>query len=108
MPQYLFGDVVILPFSYTDLMTAKRRPALVLLDADDGDIVVARITSKKNDSPFDLAIQNWQEAGLLSTSFARLHKLSTISKTHIIKNLKRLSETDLQKIRSIFSNIIAQ
>src|SRR5437764_13811612 len=105
MPRYNFGDVVILPFYYTDLLSAKRRPALVLLDADDGDIVAARITSKKNETPYDLAIKNWKDAGLLSPSFVRLHKLSTISKTHIIKSLGKITEHDLQKIRKLFPKI---
>jgi mRNA interferase MazF len=102
-----FGEVVVLPFSYTDLQSEKRRPALVLLDSDDGDILVARITSKKNVSPFDIPIQSWREIGLIVPSFIRMHKLMTIEKNLIIKSLGYLSSSDLEQARTVFNNILA-
>ena len=106
MSQYSFGDVVVLPFSYTDLQSAKRRPALVLLDADDGDIVAARITSKNNVSPYDIAIQSWNEVGLLVPSYVRLHKLSTIANSHVLKKIGNLSTEDGARIKEIFRKLV--
>jgi mRNA interferase MazF len=42
MTTYQPGDVVLLAFPFTDGVRQKQRPALVLLDADNPDIVVAR------------------------------------------------------------------
>jgi mRNA interferase MazF len=106
MPQYSFGDVVVLPFSYTDLHSEKRRPALILLDADDGDIIAARITSKNNNTPFDIPIENWNEIGLLVPSYVHLHKLTTIEKSHIIKKIGKLSAADQTRIKEIFRKIV--
>ena len=97
---------MVLPFSYTDLQSQKRRPALMLLDSNDGDILVARVTSKKIDSQYDVAIQNWDEIGLLVPSFVRLHKLITIEKTHVIKNLGKVSNTDQQILKNVFNTLI--
>ena len=69
MLSYSLGEVVVLPFSYTDLQSEKRRPALLLLDSDDGDILVSRITSKKYDTAYDFSIVSWKEVGLLVPSF---------------------------------------
>ena len=45
MPQ--LGEVVLIPFPYTDLATAKRRPVLVLRAEDSfGDFLAAAITSQ--------------------------------------------------------------
>ena len=44
MTTYQPGDVVLLAFPFTDGVRQKQRPALVLLDTGDPDIVVARIT----------------------------------------------------------------
>ncbi len=41
-----FGDIVLLEFPFTDGQQSKKRPALVLLDTQDGDMIVCRITSK--------------------------------------------------------------
>ena len=44
------GDVLLLPFPFTDLSTAKRRPAVVLsteaYNSRRGDVIVAAITSR--------------------------------------------------------------
>jgi mRNA interferase MazF len=50
MESYHFGEIVVLPFSYTDLQSGKRRPALVLVDTGDEDILVAKITTQKYES----------------------------------------------------------
>ncbi len=47
METFLFGEIVILPFSYADLQSGKRRPAVVLVDIGDEDVLVAKITTKK-------------------------------------------------------------
>jgi hypothetical protein len=45
MDKLNFGDIVLLKFPFTDGKTYKRRPALIIKDFDDGDIIVCRITS---------------------------------------------------------------
>ncbi|MCX6843143.1 MAG: hypothetical protein NTX53_12765 [candidate division WOR-3 bacterium] len=44
MASYSAGDVVLLEFPFTDTSGSKRRPALILHDTGDDDIVVARVT----------------------------------------------------------------
>ena len=58
MPELKFGDIVLLKFPFTDGKTYKKRPALILRNSKDGDIVVCRITGKLYDSPFDLNLKN--------------------------------------------------
>lgn len=50
---YQFGDVVLIAFPFTDLSETKKRPALVVLDADDNDVLVARINSRRVGSDKD-------------------------------------------------------
>lgn len=106
MSEYSFGDVIVLPFSYTDLQSAKRRPALVLLDTDDGDVLVARITSKDYDSPYDILIDGWNESGLLIPSYIRLHKLIAVEKSLIIKKLSTLTAKDKENVKKIFQTLV--
>ncbi len=46
----------MLLFPFTGRQGAKRRPALVLLDTGDSDIVVARVTGQARQSPYDIEI----------------------------------------------------
>jgi len=45
MERLTFGDIVLLKFPFTDGISFKKRPALIINDYDDGDIIVCRITS---------------------------------------------------------------
>ncbi len=46
-----FGDIVLLKFPFTNTKTFKKRPALIIKDLNDNDIIVCRITSKNNVKP---------------------------------------------------------
>ena len=47
MEKLVKGDVVVLPFPYTDLSAAKKRPALVVAALKGDNIILAQITSQK-------------------------------------------------------------
>ena len=46
MGEFVKGDIVVLPFPFSDLSANKRRPTLVLASLPGGDIVVCQITSQ--------------------------------------------------------------
>ncbi len=94
MPSYRFGDIVVLDYPFTDASGSKRRPGLVLLPEDDGDILFARITSQEREGRWEVAIQDWSQAGLLYPSVVRLSKLVSLESSIVWKNLGRMSERD--------------
>jgi mRNA interferase MazF len=73
-----FGDVVLLKFPFTDGKTKKRRPAMLIKDCNDGDIIVCRITGQAYDTEFDVTIDNWKKSGLKIPSVIRVHKIATL------------------------------
>lgn len=95
------GAVVLLAFPFTDAVGQKRRPALVLLDTGDPDIVAARITSQPYATAFDISLTHWQEAGLLVPSTARLHKIATLDKRLVDRQLGHLSPSDWQHVIAV-------
>lgn len=84
----------MLAFPFTDASSSKRRPALILLDVGDADVVLARVTSQDPRSAFDVEIVNWQSAGLLLPSLVQVHKLATLEKDLIERRLGRLTADD--------------
>jgi mRNA interferase MazF len=54
------GDVVIIPFPYSDLTQSKRRPALVLAEVGRGGFLLCQITSKQSSVPWSGVTQEEQ------------------------------------------------
>ncbi len=106
MHNYRLGDVVLLSFPYTNATQSKKRPALVLVDTQDGDIIVCRITSKPKGTDFDVDIQDWQQAGLRLSSTARLHKIATLEKAMIAVQLGKLTDSDLLLVKKKVKDIV--
>lgn len=92
------GDIVLIPFPFTDLTGIKNRPALILVETDS-DITVSFITSQvKWQEDFDVRLEPTKENGLKKVSLIRLSKLTTIDKDLVIGRLGRLSDTEINKI----------
>ncbi|HUS88975.1 MAG TPA: hypothetical protein VMW91_06340 [Desulfosporosinus sp.] len=47
MARFVKGDVVVVPFPFSDLAQAKRRPALILAELGGDDRILCQITSQK-------------------------------------------------------------
>ena len=95
------GDVVKVPFPYTDRSTRQSRPALVVskgLEDAHKLVWVVMITSAENRGwPGDVAITNLAEAGLPAPSVIRAAKIATIDATDATK-LGRVSAAQLRKV----------
>ena len=104
-------DVVVVPFPFTDRTTTKRRPALILSDAQTfnkkvGQSVMAMITSAKNsDWPLDIEIQNLDSAGLPSASIVRM-KLFTLDEQLIIRKAGTLERIDQEKVTEALHQLL--
>lgn len=79
MPQP--GEVLLIPFPYTDLTSSKRRPVLVLREADAfGDFLAAAITSQPGHADaIPLNQSDFQEGTLPKLSYLRAKKLYTLN-----------------------------
>jgi len=100
-----FGDIVLLNFPFTDEQTFKRRPALVIQDCNDGDIIVCRITSKIYDSDKDVFIDNWKKSGLKLPSVIRVHKIATLEKGMVELIMGKIDESLKEKVKNIIAKL---
>ena len=100
------GNIVLLKFSFTDGITYKRRPALLLKDFEDGDLLVCRITSKIYKSKYDIYFDNWAKLGLKLPSVVRVHKMATLEKDTIEAIMGQIDETTLEKVKSLYTSIL--
>ena len=95
---YSPGDVVLVPFPFTDRAAAKRRPALVCsgrgYNTAARHLVLAMITTRGHVAwPQDVPVEDLQSAGLTAPSIVRW-KVFTLSDTFVIRRIGTLSPHD--------------
>jgi mRNA interferase MazF len=99
------GEIWLANIPFTDGRSAKIRPVLVLwLDA--ADCVVSAVTSAPPRSPSDVALIDWQAAGLRVASTARLSRLDCLEQTLLLKKLGKLAINDAAQLRSVWAQQI--
>lgn len=97
------GDIVTVPFPFTDRGQAKRRPAVVLssrrISAQANQYVLAMVTSAHHERwPFDVPINEGPAAGLRALSVVRW-KLFTLGASLIHRRIGALAESDVRVLR---------
>ena len=105
MDKLKFGDIVLLKFPFTDGKTQKRRPALIINDFDDGDIVVCRITSQIYKTRNDIFIDDWENSGLKLPSVIRIHKIATLENDMVEVIMGQVDNIIKSKIWKIISKL---
>ena len=106
MKKVLLGDIVLLKFPFTDNADVKRRPALILKNCEDGDVIVCRITSKIYRSKYDVYLNNWSSFGLKLPSVVRVHKIATLEMNMIEVVMGHLDDVALHEIKAIYHSMI--
>ncbi len=109
--QFAFGDVILVPFPFTDQSTTKQRPAVVissdLYHRERPDIIILAITSQVR-TAFGLGevpVTHWQAAGLIKPSVFK-PLVTTIEQTLVIKRLGSLTVADQQSLRVVVSTLL--
>lgn len=98
------GDVVVVPFPYSDHLAGKRRPAVVVssatLEQDHGLVWVAMITSTPAIWPHDIPVSDLRSAGLPVKCVVRPAKVATISAARIVRKCGVLSAGDWRNAKA--------
>ena len=105
MTTYKLGDILLIGFPHTDLQGVSKRPAMVLYDSGDQDVLVARVMTQEYKSEADYKIQEWKKCGLLGESYVRLGKQATIEKRFIIRKFGTLETKEIDTLKSILQRM---
>ena len=95
------GDIVLLPFPFTDLSATKKRPVLLLSDEDSlGDFLASAVTSQPGHSPSIVLTQPDMRTGTLpKPSWIRTDKLFTLNRQLIAAQFGQVTDDLLQRAR---------
>lgn len=94
------GDVVVVPFPFTDLSQAKRRPALIVTVLEGDDLILCQITSRWLQDRYAVPLDDsdFETGGLKQPSYIRPNRIFTADRRLILYRVGRLKNVKLQKV----------
>lgn len=86
MATFVRGDVVVIPFPFSDLRQAKRRPALVLTQLDGDDLILCQITSQAVKDRYSIGLEeeDFSQGRLSKSSSIRPNRLFTADRAIVL------------------------
>ncbi len=108
MEKFIKGDVVVLPFPFSDLSSSKRRPALILADITGDDYIMIQITSKgiRDNYAIILLKNDFSFGSLNQESNLRPNKVFTLDQKLILYKVGHLTDAKLTECINKVCNII--
>ena len=108
---YSFGDIVLVPFPFTDQSGTKKRPALIVSSAAyhqaRRDVLIMAVTGQARQAGAigEVQVKDWKGAGLLKPSVIK-PVITTIERTLVIRGLGQLKKDDQEALRKAISKIV--
>ena len=105
MAKFVKGDVVVVPFPFSDLSQSKRRPALVITALEGDDAILCQITSKTIKDTYAIPINDtdFASGSLKQPGNIRPNRLFTAD-SHII--LYRVGSIKIEKLGEIIEKVV--
>ena len=100
MERFVKGDIVVIPFPYSDLTNSKKRPAMVLSDLKGDDFILCQITSQFIRDSYAIALDSsdFQRGSLKKPSNIRPNRLFTAEKSIIIRKVGTVKPAMFEKV----------
>jgi mRNA interferase MazF len=111
MAAYAFGDVVLVPFPFTDQSATKRRPGVVVssqaYNRERPDLILMAVTSQIRPAAGvgEVSVRDWQAAGLLKPSAIK-PVITTVERGLVIRRLGQLNDQDREALRRAIQAIV--
>ncbi len=109
MERFVKGEIVVVPFPFSDLTKSKKRPALVLADLIGDDVILCQITSQKIRDLYAISLSNFDlvSGGLNKQSNVRPNRIFAADKRIILKKVGRIKKSKYSEISSSICKLIS-
>ena len=104
------GNIILVPFPFSELTNIKVRPAVVISTTKDKyeDVIVSAISSVIPDSisANEIIIESNSVNNLRVKSVLKVDRIITIKKESVIAMIGSLSENELNLFKSVFKDLV--
>ncbi|MEQ8714358.1 MAG: type II toxin-antitoxin system PemK/MazF family toxin [Cyclobacteriaceae bacterium] len=108
MARFVAGELVVVPFPFSDLSNSKRRPALVLASLTGNDVILCQITSQMIKDNYAVSVDSadLSEGELKVSSNIRPNRIFTADSGIILYKLGVVSATKMNDVRRAVIEIL--
>jgi len=105
MGKFVKGDIVVIPFPFSDMSASKKRPALVVAPLDGDDVVLCQITSQARTDRYSISLfhSDFSNGNLPSESSIRPNRLFTADSNIV---LRKAGTVNTGKLSQVIKKII--
>ena len=105
MAKFVKGEVVVVPFPFSNLTQAKRRPALIIAGLEGDDLILCQITSQRITDRYAIEINDndFETGGLKQTSNVRPNRIFTAD-SHLV--LYRVGNLKIEKLNEVIERAV--
>jgi len=106
--KFVKGDVVVIPFPFSDLSNSKRRPALVIAKLKGDDVILCQITSQARMDGYNIQLTaaDFSSGSLPLVSNIRPSMLFTGNTETILKKAGNLKQSKINEVIQKLKEII--
>ncbi|ADI74084.1 conserved hypothetical protein [Methanohalobium evestigatum Z-7303] len=108
MERLVKGDVVVLPFPFSDMSNSKKRPAFVLAKLPGEDIILCMITSAVKTDNYSITLNDndFESGTLRKNSNIRPNRIFTADKSLILYKVGHLKNDKIDEVENKLVNIL--
>jgi mRNA interferase MazF len=108
MGAFVKGDVVVVPFPFSNLSAAKKRPALVVATLTGNDVILCQITSQAAVDSYAVPLidRDFTSGGLRQISNIRPNRLFTAETSIILYRARTISTAKMQDVLTKLMQIL--
>ena len=104
------GDVVVVPFPFSDLTQTKRRPTLVVASPSGDDLILCQITSQSVRDGYALVLNDsdYRDGSLKKPSNIRPNRIFTADRRLILYRIGGLKQEMLEEVTKAIVHILRE
>lgn len=108
MGKLVKGQVVVVPFPFSDLSNSKRRPAFVVSQLNGDDVILCQITTQEKYDGYSVTLTNkdFISGQLPQISNIRPNRLFTADSKIVEKKVGELSPQKIDEVQGAQSTVL--